>query len=97
MADYGLEVYDPWGNQIFTPSTNAGRVLLTTLITSSTTYTLPGLAEGIPWVGWRYTRMNFPRPFTWSISGNVITLNAPTAGLNLLQQQNGISVLVGIR
>lgn len=97
MADYGIQCFNAAGQLIFSPTTNAGRILLSVGINASASYTLPGLLDGIPWVGWRYNRMNFPRPFSWSISGNVITLNAPTAGLNAIQAANAINITVGIR
>lgn len=97
MADYGIVCLNEVGQVIFTSATNAGRILLSVNITATTTLSIPGLLDGVPWIGWRLNRMNFPRPFSWSISGNNITLNAPTTGLNALQAANIISVNIGIK
>lgn len=96
MADYGVEVYNKDGELVFSPFTNAARMIYTVGATVTTSWNLPGLLEGIPFVGWRIGATEFPRPVSWSISGTTFTLTLPTAGLNARQLANPVSCVIGV-
>jgi len=97
MADYGLEIFDEMGRLVFTPATNAGRILLTTNRTVSATLTVPGLADGQPWYGARFNRPAWPRAYSISISGTTVTLNLPPDGYDWgLYMDNYLHIVIGI-
>jgi hypothetical protein len=97
MADYGIEVYNKAGQLVFTPLTNAGRLIYSGGSNVSNSWNLPGLLEGVPFVGWLFSATQYPRPVSWSISGTTFNLNLPITGLNTMQRNNVVNFIVGIR
>lgn len=95
MADYGLVCYDELGREIFTPYDNAGILLHMGTYGSNnpnahtTIITVPGLDQGVPVLGWYLTIIQFPRTFSYSISGTTVTLNL---GASDPQSFTGLSI-----
>lgn len=97
MADYGVEIFDELGRLIFTPTTNAGRIVFRGSFLTSSTFTVAGLADGQPWYGARFKRPAWPRTYGISFSGTSVILNLPPDGYDWgLYMNNTLDVVIGV-